>query len=66
MKRFAMLRGRIVEKFGTMTRFAEAVGMSKAGLSIKLSRGTFTAEQMSKWASLLEIPNEQIAAFFLQ
>lgn len=66
MKRFAELRGRIVAKFGTMTRFAEAVGMTKAGLSIKLSRGTFTADQIVKWAGLLDIPDEDIPDIFLR
>ena len=64
-KRFGKLRGRIIEIYGTMGRFADEIGMTPTGLSIKLSRGHFTTEQIKVWSEKLRIPNTEIYDFFL-
>ena len=65
-KKLMKLRGRIIERYGTMGRFAEAVGMTRSGMSIKLNRGSFTSEQIRRWADLLQISDEKIADYFLE
>ena len=37
---YSALRGRIVEKYGTTTSFAKAIGMSRSSLSQKLNNKT--------------------------
>lgn len=59
------LRGRIVEKYGTQDKFAEAVGMSKQGVSLKMTGKTsFSQGDINKWCDLLDIKTEQIAEYF--
>lgn len=59
------LRGRIVEKYGTQYKFAEAVGMSKQGVSLKMTGKTsFSQGDINKWCDLLDIKTEQIAEYF--
>lgn len=61
------LAGRIVEKFGTRRKFAEAVGLSESAVSYKLNgRVKISAEDIYLWSSedLLDIPAEMIGDFF--
>ena len=59
------LRGRIVEMYGTQERFAEALGMTKQGLSLKMTGKTeFSQRDMNRWCELLNIPKEQIVDYF--
>lgn len=59
------LRGRIVEKYGSQERLAEALGMTKQGLSLKMTGKTaFSQKDILLWCDLLEIPHEQIADYF--
>lgn len=63
---FSKLRGRIVEKFGSCARFAAAMGHSKVWLSSRLNNAVqWRAEEMREAARLLEIPAEEIPAYFL-
>ena len=65
MCEFSKLRGRIYEKYGTMTRFAEALGTSVAYVSSKLQGGEgYSQKTMYKWATLLEIPLEEYTNYF--
>ena len=59
------LRGRIVEMYGTQERFAEALGMTKQGLSLKMTGKTeFSPRDMNRWCELVNIPKEQIVDYF--
>lgn len=59
------LRGRIVEKFGTQTAFAEAMGMSNGSVSGKLaSKSYFSADEIVKACELLEIQTNEVSAYF--
>ena len=59
------LRGRIVEKYGTQEKFAEALGMTKQGISLKMTGKTaFSQNDINRWCELLEIKTEQIADYF--
>ncbi len=63
---FSRLRGRIVEKFDTCDRFAVAMGHSKVWLSSRLNNTVpWRASEMREAALLLEIPAEEIPAYFL-
>lgn len=61
------LTGRIVEKFGTQREFAKAVGLPASTVSNKLTGKTkISEEDICLWSSadLLDIPTDQIGAFF--
>jgi len=63
--KYAKLRGRIREKFGTEGKFAEALGISSISLSRKLNGGTqFKSKEIKKWCSLLDIPIEEVGLYF--
>lgn len=63
--KYAKLRGRIREKFGTEGKLAEALGISSISLSRKLNGGTqFKSEEIKKWCSLLDIPIEEAGLYF--
>lgn len=62
---YSKLRGRIREKFGAEGRFADAMGMSKQTLSAKLNnRIQFIQDEIRLACSLLDIPTDEIAAYF--
>ena len=63
--KYAELRGKIVERFGSLGNFAKAVGITRAMLSLKLNgHSQFTQQQIGDWSKLLEIPVKDIGRFF--
>ena len=63
--KYAKLRGRITEKYGTEGRFAEALNVSQVTLSRKFNgKSQFNAEEIKKWCSLLDIPMEEVGQYF--
>lgn len=59
------LRGRIVEKYGSQAKFAEALGLSQNSLSKKMSCKTgFSQEDIIKWSNLLDIDKNDIYLYF--
>ncbi len=62
---YPKLRGRIYEKYGTMTAFAEALGIHRQSLSLKMTKkvGISNAE-IIRWCELLDIQQEEIGAYF--
>ena len=61
----AKLRGRIVEKYGTITDFAAATGMTKQSISLKLlDKVKFTRRDIIQWSNMLEIADEQQNEYF--
>lgn len=62
---FSMLTGRIITVFGSRQAFAEAVGISKGTLSMKLNnRSRITAEEVIRWADILCIDPAEIGLYF--
>lgn len=59
------LRGRIIEKFGTLSRFSEECGKSMSFISLYMN-GKTTLDQttMDKWIDLLDIPAVDIGLYF--
>lgn len=62
---YRKLRGRIVEKYGTLRAFAVALGTSSQIVSRHLSgKSCFTAERMDKWGGLLDITRSEYGEYF--
>lgn len=69
MKRYIFdyrkLKGRIKEIFGSQKKFAEAMGISTATLSNKLSNKVFfTQKEIQEAAVLLELSSGSISTYF--
>lgn len=59
------LIGRIIEKFGTRKRFAEAINISENSLSLKLTGKTgISQEDVDRWAKLLDIEVSEYGSYF--
>ena len=55
---YAKLRGRIVEKYGTLAAYAKELGISRASLSSKMvGRVEFSRDEIIRSMNLLEIEN---------
>lgn len=65
VKPFSKLRGRIVEKYGTIDKFSLAVGMSTVQISKKLNeKAGFSKDDITKWSELLDISAEDVGECF--
>lgn len=63
--KYAKLRGRIVEKYGTISRFGEVLGLSGVSMSKKLTGITgFSQADIIRWCELLEIDLSDVGAYF--
>jgi transcriptional regulator with XRE-family HTH domain len=63
--KYAKLRGRIKEKFGTQGNFAKALGISQISVSRKLTgKVAFSSDDIEKWCKLLEIPIKEAGLYF--
>lgn len=59
------LRGRIVEKYGTQEKFAETLGITKQGLSLKMTgKSGFSQKDILQWCELLDIQQDHIVDYF--
>ena len=59
------LRGRIVEKFGTQDNFANAIGISRNSLSLKMNCKTgLSQSDIVTWSELLSIPADEYGESF--
>ena len=59
------LRGRIVEKFGSQSAFAEAAHRSISFVSQYLNGKVYLDQRMiEEWAVLLDISNDEIPVYF--
>ena len=62
---FSKLLGRIVEKFGTRSAFATAIGMTDPSLSNRLNNKiSFDMEEIYQACEALDIQPEEIGAYF--
>lgn len=62
---YRKLRGKIVEVFGSQTKFAKALGVSDRTVSLKLNneRG-WTQEEINKSMTLFDEPSGRIKDYF--
>ena len=64
---FSKLRGRIKEQFGSEKALAEALGWAQGRLSARLNNKIqFDSEEIVLIARLLNIPDEEIGAYFFK
>lgn len=62
---YSKLLGRMREYGVTQEKLAKAIGINKATLSFKLNnRNEFNASEMDSICRVLNIPNEEIGAYF--
>lgn len=59
------LKGKIIEKYGTRRKFAEAIGLSENSLSLKLNGKTsFSQRDMIEWGNALDIEEVDFGEYF--
>lgn len=59
------LRGRIIEKYGSQSNFAKVLGVTRQGLSGKMTgRTSFSQKDINRWCELLEIETGEISKYF--
>lgn len=62
---FPKLRGRIVEKYGTLRNFAKELNVTEATLSLKMcGKSAFKYDDIERISELLDIPKEEYGAYF--
>ena len=63
--KYAKLRARIKEKYGTEGNFADALNTTQMTVSRKFNDKTqFSSEDIRAWCKLLEIPLEESGLYF--
>lgn len=62
---YSKLKGRIIEKFGSIQAFAKAFGASMTSISQKLNNKVrWSSDDMIKVAELLDFKPEEISSYF--
>lgn len=62
---YRKLRGRIIEKYGTLEAFTKVIGRSKVSVSNKMNRVTgFSQADMVLWGNTLDIRPEEYGEYF--
>ena len=62
---YSKLLGKIVEIFGTQSKFADRMGLSERSISLKLNgKVGWKQNEITKACSILSIKDEDIAAYF--
>lgn len=59
------LKGRIIEKFGSISEFCKALNTSSTAISLKLNnKAGISRSDIIKWSKLLDISPEQYGVFY--
>ncbi len=62
---YSKLRGRIVEKYGTIKAFAEALGVSNVTISEKLNnKAGINRKDIETWSNILDISESEYGVFY--
>lgn len=62
---YSKLNGRIVERFGSQAKFAEAMGISEHSISQKVNnKTTWKNTEIHKACELLGIQNSEVGQYF--
>ncbi len=62
---YPKLRGRIIEKYGSLEKFRALVGLSGTAMSKKMNGRTgFSQTDILKWCELLDIDLQEIGPYF--
>lgn len=64
-KEYGKLRGRIVERFGSQSSFADAMGITEQTVTNKLNgKREFSQGDIIEWCNALEISAELVGDYF--
>jgi hypothetical protein len=64
---YSKLRGRIIEKYGTLRDFAEALDVSQKTVTFKMKGYSgFSQADIVRWCDLLDIPVTEASLYFLK
>lgn len=62
---YSKLRGRIVEKCGTIDRFSQLIGTHRTNVSFKLNNKVdFTQREIAAICNVLDIPLNELSPYF--
>jgi hypothetical protein len=62
---YSKLRGRITEKYGTISAFADAQESSLTNISNKLNEKTdISRDDIMRWSRMLDIPSSEYGLYF--
>ncbi len=62
---YSKLSGKIKEVFANQGNFANAIGISRTTLNLKLNgKGNFSQEEIAKSIEVLGIPQENLSEYF--
>lgn len=62
---YSKLKGRIIEKYDSLSAFAEKIGISAAAVSTRLETGqAFTTATLIDWAEALDIEVNDFGIYF--
>lgn len=65
--RYAKLRGRIVEKYGSISEFSKHLELSLTQISKKLNGGSgFSQADIVKWCELLDVELSEVGHYFFE
>jgi transcriptional regulator with XRE-family HTH domain len=65
--RYARLRGRIIEKYGSYSKFASRVNTSTQTVSAKLNgKSQFYPEDIYNWSEVLGLSLSETSAYFFE
>lgn len=61
------LKGRIVEKYGSQSKFARKMGVHPVSVNQKMvGKVGFTVENIRKWSEMLDIDRDEIGRYFFE
>lgn len=64
---YSKLRGRIVEKYGSIGNFCDHIGITRQALSIKLCcHRRFKQDEIERFVDALSIDREEIVDYFFK
>lgn len=62
---YSKLRGRIIEKYGTQSKFARKLGVSQNSVSKKMNCQTeFSQADIIQWSMLLDVQKNEYGEYF--
>lgn len=62
---YSKLRGRIVEKYGSISKFSEQLAISRTSVDLKLNNKVdISRSEILEWSELLDIKSEEYSSYF--
>ncbi|MFR4336895.1 MAG: DUF739 family protein [Lachnospira pectinoschiza] len=59
------LKGKIIEKYGSLGKFAKELNISRTSMSKKMNcQSGFSQSDIEKWSSMLDIKSSEYGTYF--